>query len=297
MGRIGKISPIRKKYPTGEKSVEATLANTYNKNRLPGTGITKFPYRNGDGSYRTGLEDKPEERERLEKALRVDLSPTSDFYNYTSSAIQKVNPLRLKDEDNIFNLDDPEQAVTFYWLSAHPTIASSWEAWDRGDYPSDTQFFVNNDDVEAEKQYEKDMAESKAINILNSLSADKLRKVARLLGYPVSDDSKPEHVFPKIYAFIKEGMIKSGPYKNQSSIAKFNQVVSLGDETLHITDLVEKGIRFNIFRQSTGGRIMKGEVELAKSKEDYINFLKSKKGQDDLLNLEKDLKTKESIAV
>jgi len=296
MGKIGKISPIRKKFPVGEKSVEATLANTYNKNRFPGTGITKLPYKNGDGTYRTGLEDKPEEKERLERVLRIPLNPDSDYYNYTSNALVKVNPMRLKDEDNIFNLDDAEQAVTYYWLSAHPTIASSWDAWDRGEYPSDTQFFVNNADIESEKQYQKDMAETKALLVLNSLSIEKLRKVARLLGFPVSDDSKPEHVFPKIYSFIKEGMIKAGPYKNQNSITKFNQIVSLGDDTLHITDLVEKALRFNIFRESSGGRLMKGEVELAKSKQDFIDYLGSKKGQEDLLLLEKDLKVKESIA-
>lgn len=296
MGKIGKISPIRKKYPAGELTVEATLANTYNRNRLPGTGITKFPYRNGDGTYRTGLEDLPEEKKRLEKALRVSLDPGSDYYNYLSSASLKVNPVKLKDEDNIFNLEDPFSAVTFYWLSAHPTIASSLEAWDRGEYPSDTQFYVNNIDIESERQYKKDLEETQAILKLNSLTVEKMRKVARLLGFPVADDSKPEYVYPKIFGFIKEGIIKAGPYKNQNSINKFNQILELKDTELHITDLVEKAIRFNIFRISTGGRLMKGETEVARTKEDFIDHLSSVKGQDDLIMLEKDMKVKESIA-
>jgi len=296
MGKIGKISPIRKKYPAGEKSLEATLANTYGKNRLPGTGITKMPYKQGDGSYRTGLENMPEEKERLEKALRIKLDPFSDYYNYRSEAMFKVTPVKLRDEDNIFNLDDPESAVTYYWLSAHPTIASSWQDWESGKFSSDTQFYVNNEDLEIEIQYKRDIEEAKAITTLGVLSVEKQRKVARLLGFPVSDDTKPEHIYPRLYEFIKQGFIKTGPYKNSHSVATFNRIAEMKDNLLHVTDLVEKAIRFNIFRISAGGRLMKGEQEIAKDKETYIELLSSSKGQDDLILLEKDLKIKDSLA-
>jgi hypothetical protein len=296
MARIGKISPIRKKYPAGELTVEATLANTYGKNRMPGAGITKLPYKRGDGTYSTGLEDKPEERKRLEEALRLDLSPGSVYYNYLSPGAMKVKPIKLRDEDNIFNLEDAEQAVTYYWLSVHPTIASSWDAWDAGKYPSDTAFYVNNTDIETERQYRRDIQESHAIIRLGALSVEKTRKVARLLGFPVSDDNKHEHVYPLIYGFIKQGVAKTGPYANMNTVDQFNKVASMTDEDLHVTDLVERAINNNLIRISAGGRLMKGATELAKSKEEYIEFIGSIKGQDDLLLLEQDLNVKESIA-
>lgn len=295
MGKIGKISSIKKKYPDGQMTIEATLANTYGKNRFPGTAVRKLPYKDANGFYRTGLEDKPEERKRLEEITKLDLSPNSDYYNFTSNARDKVEPVRLDDGDNIFNLDNPRQAITYYWLSAHPTIARSWDAWEAGEYPSSTEFYVNDVDLETDRKYKKDLEEANAIKKLTSLSTDKCRMVARLIGYPVNNDTKYEHVYTQLYQFIKDGVIKTGPYKGQLALPKFEQFANMRDEDLYVSDLVQQAITNNIFRVATGGRLMKGEAEMAKSKEDYIDFLKSKKGQEHLLQLEEDLKIKEVI--
>lgn len=295
MGRIGKISSIKKSYPTGTYTVEATLANTYKKNRLPSTGIRKFPYREANGTYRTGLEDKPEERKRLELATKLDLGPESDYYNFTSNARVKTDGYKLTEGDNVFSLDDPWAAITYYWLAAHPTIASSIQDLESGKYPSDTEFFVNDTEIETDRQFKKDFEEAKAIQLMTSLSVEKSRKVARMLGFPVSDSTKHEKIYIDLFNFIKEGTIKLGPYKGMNSIAKFNQFATMKNEDLAVADLVEQAIKHSIFRIASGGRLMKGEAEIAKSKEDYIDFLKSKKGQEQLLQLEQDLGIKESI--
>ena len=52
------------------------------------------------------------------------------------------------DGDNYFDLNVPLQELAFSWLRVHPTIASSYQAWERGDYPAETQFYVVDDDVE-----------------------------------------------------------------------------------------------------------------------------------------------------
>jgi hypothetical protein len=295
MGRIGKISSIKKKYPAGTLTVEATLANTYNKNRIPSTGVRKFPYRLANGAYRTGLEDKPEERERLEKATKLDLSPESDYYNFTSNSKTKTDGYKLTEGDNIFNLEDPWLAVTYYWLSAHPTIASSFQEFEEGVFTSDTEFYVNDGEVEVDRRYKKDLEENKAIGILGSMSVEKSRKVARMLGFPVTDSTKYEKVFTDLSQFIKQGTVVLGPYKGMNSINKFNQFAQMKNEDIAVMDLVEQGIKHSIFRVASGGRLMKGDAEIAKSKEDYIDFLKSKKGQEHLLQLEQDLGIKESI--
>lgn len=296
MAKIGKISSIKKQYPAGTYSVEATLANTYGKNRFPGTAVRKLPFKEASGLYRTGLEDKPEEKERLERLTKINLNPDSEYYNFTSSARYKVEPVRLEDGDNIFNLEDPWQAITYYWLTAHPTIARSWAAWEAGEYASSTEFYVNDVDIEVDRKYKQDLEEANAIKKLNSLSVDKARMVARLLGYPVSNDTKYEMVFTQLYQFIKEGTIKLGPYKGGSAIPRFEQFANMKDEDLYVSDLVEQAITNNIFRVAAGGRLMKGEAEMAKSKEEYIDFLKSRKGQEQLLQLESDLKVKEIVA-
>lgn len=295
MGRIGKISSIKKKYPAGTLTVEATLANTYNKNRLPSTGVRKFPYREANGTYRTGLEDKPEERERLEKATKLSLSNESDYYNFTSNAKVKTDGYKLTEGDNVFSMDDPWAAITYYWLSVHPTIASSIQDLEAGVYPSDTEFYVNDTEIETERQYKRDFAEAKAIQTLGSLSTEKAKMVARMLGYPISESTKYEKVFIDLTNFIKQGTVLLGPYKGLDSVAKFTQFATMKNEDLAVADLVEQGIKHSVFRVGSGGRLMKGDAEMAKSKEEYIDFLKSKKGQEHLLQLEQDLGIKESI--
>src|SRR5690606_11915852 len=73
--------------------------------RIPGTGVFKFPYREFDGKYRTGLDPEAsyikrilddterelevervtELRTRLENTLGVELGPRSEFWKYGKS--------------------------------------------------------------------------------------------------------------------------------------------------------------------------------------------------------------------
>ena len=148
--------------------------------RVPGTGVFKYPYKEVDGRYRTGLDPDafyikriadPVERElevsrikdlleRLSAALGdVDLGPRSQFWNYSLSTSSEdmlhVQPVKLMDGDNRFDFSSPFRELTFAWLRVHPAIASSYQAWERGDYPAETQFYVADEDVEGEIVYRK----------------------------------------------------------------------------------------------------------------------------------------------
>ena len=59
-----------------------------------------------------------------------------------------VQSVKLLDGDNIFDLSIPLQELAFSWLRVHPTIASSYQAWERGEYPAETQFFVADEEIE-----------------------------------------------------------------------------------------------------------------------------------------------------
>jgi len=88
--------------------------------------------------------------------------------------------------DNLYDLDVPIQEISFAWLRVHPTIASSYQAWERGEYPADTQFYVVNDDIESALVYKKKQKINKAIIKFDSMSPEKKRKVITTLPINIS---------------------------------------------------------------------------------------------------------------
>jgi len=173
MGKLGKISTIKKEYNNSQlQTMQGGLA-LKGLTRIPGTGVFKYPYKELDGQYRTGLDPNaayirriqdPLEREmetervtklkdKLQAALGdIDLGPRSSFWNYGLSTSTQdslhVQPVKLLDGDNFFDLAIPLQELAFSWLRVHPTIASSYQAWERGEYAAETQFYVADDEIE-----------------------------------------------------------------------------------------------------------------------------------------------------
>ena len=103
MGKTGKISTLKKDYNNSQLQTMQGGLSREGLTRVPGTGVFKYPYKEMDGQYRTGLNAEaayirrisdPTEREleidrvtalrqRLEYALGdVDLGPRSKFWNY-----------------------------------------------------------------------------------------------------------------------------------------------------------------------------------------------------------------------
>ena len=214
-----------------------------NLTRVPGTGVFKYPYKELDGKYRTGLDptasyikriQDPLEREleekrvtelrdRLQVALGdVDLGPRSSFWNYALSTSTEdtmhVQPVKLMDGDNYFDATIPFQELAFAWLRVHPTIASSYQAWERGDYPADTQFYVADDEIENTVMYKKKQLINKAIIKFESMTPDKKKKVARLLGLPVTDSTTEEVVYNLVDNVLKETEFKKGKYQGLSTV-------------------------------------------------------------------------------
>ena len=92
-------------------------------------------------------------RDKLQADLGdIDLGPRAKFWNYGLSTGTNdqlhVQPVKLLDGDNYYDLINAMQELAFAWLRVHPTIASSYQAWQRGEFPADTQFYVVNDDIE-----------------------------------------------------------------------------------------------------------------------------------------------------
>lgn len=322
MSRIGKISVIPKTY-SDSKSFEFALQKS-GFNRAPGTGIMLFPHLEADGRCRTALDENnvfirkiedPELkkakiaatqklRKDLEEKTQVDLGGFSKYYRfgYTERRdgqvirLKTVEPYKLRDEDNIFDLSDSWTAVTYYWLSVHPRIASSLEAYNAGQYPPDTFFYVKDEEKEAELIYMKKKTANDAIIKFNGFSPEKKKKISRLCDLPAYDDTREEMVYNMMDEFLKAREIPNGAFKGSDPIRIFSMYADLDDNSIYTKDLIEQAFRSNIYRVNKG-KVYEGNQEVFKSKEELLESLLEEKNQGDLLDLEKKLKLKKLASV
>jgi hypothetical protein len=321
MGKIGKISTIKKEYTGSRLQTMQSGLSARGMTRVPGTGVFKYPYKELDGQYRTGLDENAsyirkiqdpvekqleiervkELRERLESALNIDLGPRSKFWNYglatSNDDSLHVQPVKLMDGDNYFDLNVPLQELAFSWLRVHPTIASSYQAWERGEYPAETQFYVVDEDIENAVVFKKKQLINKAIIKFENMTPEKKRKVARLLGLPVTDDTKEEFVYNQVDNLLKQTEFKSGKYQGLSTVEVFNRFADMKENLLHIKDLVKQGIAHSIYRVKNSGRVYEGEAEVATDEDELVKYLADDDHQDDLIILEKKLKSKKLAQV
>lgn len=321
MSRIGKISVIKRDYSNSSTLTMDRGLSQNNRTRIPGTGVFKSPYKEMNGKYRTGLDPdagyigrildleerklKKEEilnlKQKLEKDLGVDLGPRSSFWDYSKATSdterQHVKLVKLVDGDNTYILADSMQLLTYTWLSVHPAIASSYQAWERGEYPADTQFYVADEDVESKVIYKKKQLINKAIVKFQDMTLEKKIKVARQLGLPVSENTKEEIVYNLIDNELKQTEFKSGKYQGLNPVEVFNRFADMKEDLLHVKDVVKQAISLNIYRVKPGGKITQGEAEIAKSEEDLVKFLISDENQDALFEIENQLKSKKLMSV
>ena len=322
MGKIGKISVIPRDYSNTEIQTMQSELSRNGMSRIPGTGVFKYPYKEIDGKYRTGLDpeagyifriqDKTERELEIDRIKKLkdklsqtlgglDLGPRSSFWNYGFSTSpqdpQHVQPVKLLDGDNIFDLSIPFQELAFSWLRVHPTIASSFEAWERGEYPADTQYYVADAEVANAILFKKKQLINKAIAKFDSMSPEKKRKVARLLGLPISDDTAEAVVYNEVDTILKDLNFKKGVFKGKSTVDMFNRFADMKEDLLHIKDLIKQAITHSIYRVRPNGKIYEGEFEIAKDESDLVKFLADDENQDQLLTLEGKLKVKKIASV
>jgi len=322
MGKLGKVSTIKKQYNSSQlQTMNSNLAQQ-GMTRIPGTGVFKYPYKELDGKYRTGIdpdagyikriqdptekeleiERVTELRDKLQAALGdIDLGPRAKFWNYgLSTGVNDslhIQPVKLLDGDNFYDLSQPLQEIAFSWLRVHPTVASSYQAWERGEFPADTQFYIVNDDIESAIVYKKKQLINRAIISFDSMSIEKKRKVARLLGLPITDDTKEEVVYNQVDSMLKQSEVQSGSFKGLNPVEVFNRFADMKENLLHIKDLIKQAIQHSIYRVKPSGKVYEGEYEVAMDEDELLKYLVDEDHQDDLIVLEKKLKTKKLASV
>lgn len=322
MGKIGKISTIKREFNDSLiQTMQSELAKK-GMSRVPGTGVFKYPYKELGGKYRTGLDPDaayirriadPTAREleiervtklrnKLEAELGgIDLGPMAPFWNsglsVGSEDMAHVQPVKLMDGDNFFDFANPFKELEFAWLRVHPTIASSYEAWVRGDFPAETQFYIVDDEIENAIVYKKKQIINKAIIKFDAMSIEKKRKVARLLGLPISDETKEEVVYNLVDNILKQTEFKDGQYQGLSPVEIFTRFADMKDDLLTIKDLVKQALTHSIYRKKANGRIYMGELEVALDEEELVKFLSNEDNQDEVLILEQKIKGKKLAAI
>lgn len=321
MNRIGKISTIRKDYSKGS-GVDTMEKSLFHKNltRVPGTSVTKFIYKEMDGKYRTGLDpdagyikriQDPVSQEaeiervtklkkKLEEALGVDLGPRASFWNSSKATrtndTQFVAPAKLEDGVNYFDLNNTLQELTFSWLRVHPTIATSYQAYTNGEYPADTQFYVVDDEMENDILYKKKKLVNDATSKFNNMAISKQRKIARLLGLPITEDTKEEVVYNLVDNLLKQTEMDKGNYAGLNPVEVFSRFANMKEDLVHVKDLIEQAIMHTIYRIKSNGFLYEGEFEVAQSKDDYAKHLVDETNQSELLELEGKLKMKKLVS-
>lgn len=321
MAKVGKISPIQREYNDSKiQTMESSLSKK-KLTRTPGTTAVKYPYKDRDNSYRTGLdpnaayisriEDKTEReleikrvtelKAKLEARLKLDLSPSSEFWDYSKGGgandYKHVQPAALVDDHNFFDFNDPWKELTYAWLKVHPTIASSYQAWEQGKYPADTQFYVVDDEVETRVAFTKKQLINKAIIKFEAMTPERKKRIARLMELPITEDTREHEVYNLVDSALKNTEFKEGKYQGLDPVKIFHTFADMDEQLASVKDLVKQGIQNQIYRVKAGGKIFEGEYEVAADEEDLVKLLMDDKHQEDVIVLEKKIKQKKLAAV
>jgi hypothetical protein len=287
MDKIVKIKPLPKKGGQHQFTLQSSLRRG-GLSRVPGTVVTLTPYYDQNfKKYWTGLDEEfkkinsiPDEKERekekerikrlrviLEEETGLDLTARSDYYRNISSPKEPNSRVgySLKDGENIFNLAIPEQYITFLWLSNHPEVAPSLQAWEKGLCPSHINWYVENIVEERELKVSKKKEQNRAAVGLENTSDNKRRKIGIIIGdLGITSRTAAEDVYNILDDYIKtEGV-------GTKYIDTFNTLTSLSDDIIEARYLVKSLMQEGLVRKFVGGIVRECETcpAIAQSEEE-----------------------------
>lgn len=298
------IRPI-KKQPANMRSLEGSLyQNGYNF--IPGTARKFFPRVDSRGIIRTGLDENSQKlkaifdedvrevemarikklREYYEAILDESLEPTSTFYDEI-----KENGITLEDGDNIFNMENPRDAVNFYWIMETEMVAPSLEAVENGSIDTAmVKFYVYQGEVETKVTFERKKRINSAIADLDLMSPVKRKQIQSLLGLGLSATAAEE----EIYNALDEYLRTPASAMDRDPVEQFLKLTQYSDELLEVKSLVRELIDKNIIRIK-GSIVYEGEYVWSKSVEEFEIMLSDPKHTEEYEAFKDKVKQKKMI--
>jgi len=294
-----------KKEPSNMRTLEGSLyQNGYSF--IPGTTRKFYPRVDSRGVIRTGLDEnspkiraifdpkvKEAEVQRIkqlkdyyESILDESLEPNSTFYDE-----MKENGITLEDGENIFNMENPREAVNFYWVMETDMVANSLDDIESGKVDTSiVKFYVYNGEVETKVTFERKKKINSAIASLDKMTAVKRKKIQKLIGLGLPMDSTEEEVYNAIDEFLRT----PASAMDRDPIEQFAKITSYSDDLLDVKALVKDLVDKNIVRIK-GSIIYEGEHVWAKSIEEFELFLTDPKNTQEYDSFKDKLKNKARI--
>ena len=291
-----------KKEPANMRTLEGSLyQNGYNF--IPGTVRKFYPRVDSRGVIRTGLDENspkfrgildPDVREQetqrvlqlreyYESILDESLLPNSTFYDEI-----KENGYTLEDGENIFNMENPREAINYYWLMETDMVAGSLDDIESGRVDTSlVKFYVYNGEVETKTTFERKKRINSAIADLDRMTATKRRKIQKLLGLGLPIDSTEEEIYNAVDEFLRT----PASAMDRDPIEQFLKITSYSDDLLDVKALVKDLVDKNIVRIK-GSIIYEGEHVWAKSIEEFELFLADPKNTEEYDAFKEKLKNK-----
>ena len=96
---------------------------------------------------------------------------------------------------------------------------------------------------------------------------------------------------------LKQSEVQSGSFKGLNPVEVFNRFADMKENLLHIKDLIKQAIQHSIYGVKPSGKVYEGEYEVAMDEDELLKYLVDEDHQDDLIVLEKKLKTKKLASV
>ena len=206
---------------------------------MPGA-VHKFePYRQGN-SFLTKIMDYPNEKERLEKILNVDLSPTSDFYH------EITFPMTDRPHGLFLTLDNTAQgayeAVVYYCMIASPLVANGIHEYNDGTKPL-AEWYIENKEAEAATKSAKVDTELMMFERLASMPDSRRVEIAKIMTIPDAHTGSPTLVKTALYSTLKSG---SKLITAETACRRFMEIIGWSDLKISNAAMVEDGIEMNL---------------------------------------------------
>ena len=274
---------------------------------IPGTGRKYYPRTDSRGVIRTGLNPNsvkiqsiPDPKVREQERARIEalkahyefmvgesLDPDSTFYDQI-----KESGYTLEDKDNIFNMSNSLQAITFFWLMETEQIAPSKDAIESGEFNSNNiRFYVHDSDIESKMAFERKKKINSAIAALDGMSETKRRKIQILLGLGIPNTASNEDVYNALDEYLRTpaSALQTDP------IVNFNRIMSYSDALINVKTLIKDLVAYNVVRVQ-GTIVYEGEHVWAKSLEEFELILADNSNSELLKAFKQKLKDKVNIS-